>query len=144
MVRSSILDRFRPVGAPGPAGPVGVPSTDVPGYVTELAPVFAALEADIDRERSEVQDAHERAAEILAHARSSAAAEIARARRDAAADRAAAAATVTEAAAHENALLLADAQEAAHALESSSATRLPIVARTVVERILRDHLGEAR
>lgn len=144
MARSSILDRFRPVGAPGPAGPVGVPSTDVPGYVTELAPVFAALATDIDRCRSEVRDAHRRADAAVAQARTEAAAEVARARLDATAARAAAAAAVTEAAALDDARMLATAREAAHAIGSSSTARLPGVVDQVVDRLLRDQLGEAR
>ena len=43
MARLSILDRFRPVGAPGAAGPVGVPAADDQGPAAEVAPVFAAL-----------------------------------------------------------------------------------------------------
>jgi hypothetical protein len=144
MARSSILDRFRPVGAPGPAGPVGVPSTDVPGYVTELAPVFAALTTDIDACRSVVRDARQRAEAAVARARADAAAEIARARREAPAARAAAATAITEAAAHDDARVIAAAQEAARAIGSSSTTRLPGLVRDVVERLLRDQLGEAR
>jgi regulator of protease activity HflC (stomatin/prohibitin superfamily) len=144
MARSSILDRFRPVGAPGPAGPVGVPSTDVPGYVTELVPVFAALDADIDRARGDVQEAQARATDAVARARADATAEIARARREAGAERAAAAAAVAEAAAQDDARLIVDAQEAADAISRSSAARLPGIVGTVVDRILLDHLGEAR
>ena len=144
MARSSILDRFRPVGAPGPAGPVGVPSTDVPGYVTELAPVFAELEADIDTCRSEVRDAHQRAAAAVAQARADAAAEVARARREAAAARAAAAAAVTESAAQDDARVIASAQEQARVIGASGTTRLPGVVRQVVDRLLQDLLGEAR
>ncbi len=144
MARSSILDRFRPVGAPGPAGPVGVPSTDVPGYVTELAPVFAALAADIDGSRSEVQDACQRASAAVAHARADAAAVVARARRESAADRAAAAAAVTAAAARDDTQVIAAARAAAAAIGSSSTTRLPGVARAVVDRLLQDQLGRAR
>lgn len=144
MARSSILDRFRPVGAPGPAGPVGVPSTDVPGYVSELVPVFAALDADIDRAREDVQEAQTWAADAVARARADATAEVARARRDAGAERAAAAAAVAEAAAQDDARLIVEAQEAADAIARSSVERLPGIVGAVVERILHDHLGEAR
>ncbi len=144
MARSSILDRFRPVGAPGPAGPAGVPSKDVPGYVTELAPVFAELATDIEACRSLVEDARRRAEAAVGQARADATAEIARARREAPAARAAAAAAVTEAAAQHDAFAIAAAQEAGRAIESSSTARLPGLVRDVVERLLRDQLGEAR
>src|SRR5674476_1314795 len=48
MARVNILDRFRPVGAPGPAGLAGVPAADEQGPAAELAPVFAALAADVE------------------------------------------------------------------------------------------------
>lgn len=144
MARSSILDRFRPVGAPGPAGPVGVPSTDVPGRVTELAPVFAALSPDIDACSAAVRDARQRAEAAVARARANAAAEVARAHREAPAARAAAAAAVTEAAAQHDARVIATAQETARSIGSSGTALLPALVREVVERVLRDRLGEAR
>ena len=45
MALLSILDRFRPVGAPGPAGPVGVPPTDDQGPAAELAPAVGRQRA---------------------------------------------------------------------------------------------------
>src|ERR1019366_3273449 len=57
MARPNILDRFRPVGAPGPAGPAGVPAADDQGPAVELAPVFDALAADVQACRTLVAEA---------------------------------------------------------------------------------------
>jgi hypothetical protein len=83
MTWHSILDRFRPAGAPGPVAPAGVPAQDATGPRSELAPVFAALQPDVQdaesrastaRARAAVitEDAHRRAAELLAEARAGA------------------------------------------------------------------------
>ena len=46
MARPNMLDRFR-AGAPGAAGPAGVPASDDLGPVAELSPVFSALSDDV-------------------------------------------------------------------------------------------------
>ena len=79
MTLLSILDRFRPAGAPGSVGVVGVPAVDNMGPASELAPVFAALEPEVaacaeqvaaarNAARSSIDAAHEHAAALLAEA----------------------------------------------------------------------------
>jgi len=57
MARPNILDRFRPVGAPGAASPAGGPASDTLGPAAELVPVFAALADDVESCRTLVEDA---------------------------------------------------------------------------------------
>lgn len=66
MERLKILDRFRPAGAHGPAGVVGVPATDSIGPATELAPVFAALADDVTACSELVEKAQNQAKSTLA------------------------------------------------------------------------------
>ncbi|MFF3039481.1 hypothetical protein, partial [Arthrobacter citreus] len=99
MARPTILDRFRPVGAPGPSGPVGVPSTDQEGPDAELLPVFASLQPDTAEGRSQVEAAAARARDLLAEARRQADAEVAQARLDSGSVRARAAEEVSQQAA---------------------------------------------
>jgi hypothetical protein len=79
MTLLSILDRFRPAGAPGHVGVVGVPALDDAGPASELAPIFAALEPDVaacaeqvdaarSAARASIDAAHVRAAALLAEA----------------------------------------------------------------------------
>jgi hypothetical protein len=91
MARSTILDRFRPAGVPGPAGPVGVPATGEQGPAAELAPVFAALAADVKTCRKMVEEAQRDADGALSSAREQAAAIMAQTRLDEGAERASAA-----------------------------------------------------
>jgi vacuolar-type H+-ATPase subunit H len=83
MAWQSILDRFRPTGAPGPVAPAGVPSQDATGPRTELTPVFAALAGDVAaadaretqalaRSAALVEEARRRAATVLSEARTAA------------------------------------------------------------------------
>src|SRR5450756_2853427 len=74
MARLSILDRFRPVGAPGPAGLAGVPAADEQGPAAELAPVFAALAADVESCHRLVEEARQEADGALVRAHEQAAA----------------------------------------------------------------------
>ncbi|HEX5332911.1 MAG TPA: hypothetical protein VFW79_09735 [Cellulomonas sp.] len=141
MARLSILDRFRPVGAPGPAGPVGVPAVDEPGHAAELAPVFAALTADVESCRRLVEEAQQQAEATLADARAEAAAIISRARLDEPAARADAAAAVEQAASADDERTLQTAHDAATALRESGSARLPAAVRLVVDRLLADQLA---
>ncbi|HEY3259730.1 MAG TPA: hypothetical protein VGJ95_05585 [Pseudonocardiaceae bacterium] len=86
------LERLRPVGAPGAAGPAGVPADRSAEIAAELEPVFAALadvEVELRRERDtgEAEAARrrrraaERSVEILAEARRAAESERPRSRR---------------------------------------------------------------
>src|SRR5665811_2240014 len=97
MARSNILDRFRPVGAPGPAGPAGVPAADDQGPAVELAPVFEALAADVQACRRLVDEARREAEAALSLAHERGAAIIAQARLDAVTERVSAAARVEQA-----------------------------------------------
>lgn len=140
MARSNILDRFRPAGAPGPAGPVGVPATGDQGPAVELAPVFAALGADVESCRRMVDEARREADGELSSAVEEAAAVIARARLDEGAERARAAARVEQAASAQDAQLLARARKDADDLERSRTALLPGLVRTVMDRLLSEQL----
>jgi len=140
MARSSILDRFRPAGAPGPAGPVGVPATGEQGPAVELAPVFAALAPDVESAGQMVQEARREADGTLSDALAEAAAIRARARADEGAERARAAARVEQEAAARDAELLALARKEADELEQARTALLPGAVRKVMERLWSEQL----
>jgi len=140
MARSSILDRFRPVGAPGPAGPVGVPATGEQGPAVELAPVFDALAPDVESCRQLVQEARREADGALSDALEEAAAIVARARLDEGAERARAVAQVEKDALARDAELLARARQEADDLERSRTALLPGAVRQVMERLWSEQL----
>ena len=141
MARPNILDRFRPVGAPGPAGPAGVPGAGEQGPAVELAPVFAALSQGVESCRTLVEEARREADAVLSRAQEQAAAIIAQARLDAGAERARAAARVEQAASKRNALLLAQARKEADDLEDAGMAQLPGGARKVIDNLLSQYLG---
>ncbi|MER1995293.1 MAG: hypothetical protein ABTA24_02175 [Arthrobacter sp.] len=143
MARPTILDRFRPVGAPGPSGPAGVPSTDQEGPDAELLPVFAALQPDTDQGRALVEGAAEQARKMLAEARQQADAEVAQARLDAGAVRARAAEEVFDQAAAQEKELLAQAARRADQLSRAAQSRLPELAAEIAGSIIQDYLGGA-
>ncbi len=139
-----VLYRFRPTGAPGPAGPAAVPADRSTDRAVELEPVFDLL-ADIESRCAAVREGavhdaevrRERAAEgarrLLADARSRAAGE-----------RAAAAARVAARAAGESAATVEAARSDADRLLVRATGRTPgCVARLVaeVETVL-DHAPE--
>lgn len=133
-----LLSRFRPAGAPGPAGAAGVPVDRRQALAAELAPVFAAL-APVEAECERLRDGARRAAA----AREAAAAEqarvmVAQARNEAPAQRAAAAAAVQEAAAAELAQLEANAAAEAEEVRRQTAQRLPGLVAQVVARVRAD------
>ena len=140
MARPNILDRFRPVGAPGPAGPAGVPVSDDQGPAAELAPVFAALAADVESCRKLVEEAQREADGQLARAHERAAAIIAQARLDAGAERAGAAARVELAAAEQDALLRAQALQKADDLEEAGTALLPGTVGRVIDKLWSEQL----
>jgi len=140
MARSSILDRFRLAGAPGPAGPVGVPVTGEQGPAVELAPVFAALAPDVESSAQMVQEARREADGVLSDALEDAAAIMARARLDEGAQRARAASRVEEDALARDAELLARARQEADDLERSRTALLPGAVRQVMERLWSEQL----
>lgn len=141
MARPTILDRFRPVGAPGPSGPAGVPSTDQEGPDAELLPVFAALQPDTDEGRAQIQAAAVQARNLLAEARRQADAEVAQARLDSGSVRARAAEEVAQQAAAQEQEMLAQARNRAEQLSRSAQERLPALAAKIAESIARDYLA---
>ena len=140
MARVNILDRFRPVGAPGPAGLAGVPAADEQGPAAELAPVFAALAADVESCHRLVEEARQEADSALVRAHEQAAAILAQARLDAGAERARAAARVEHAASKRDALLLSQARKEADNLEEARTALLPATVRKVIDNLLSEQL----
>ncbi|WP_427174856.1 hypothetical protein [Arthrobacter sp. 92] len=136
MARLSILDRFRPVGAPGPAGPAGVPAADNQGPAAELAPVFTALAADVARCAALVEEARLSAEEDVARARTQAAAILSQARLDAGAERAKAASRIEQEASERDGQLLEQARHEAAALEESGLALIPAVVSKVIGTLL--------
>ena len=88
------LRRFRPMGAPGGAGPVGVPVDTRSGPPAELVGVFEALDGVIDDCRRIREEAEQEATELIAAADREAGQLVADARSQAAAERATAAASI--------------------------------------------------
>ncbi len=129
-----ILERLRPVGAPGRAVASGVPADRVTELAAELEPVLARLAA-VQQRCDQIRSA----AAVEADRRSRAAAEQARqvlieAQRTAEAERAAAAAQVAHALEAEAASLRQVAEQAAAATRALAATRLDgLVARVVAD-----------
>lgn len=136
MARLSILDRFRPVGAPGPAGPSGVPAADNQGPAAELAPVFAALAGDAASCAALVEEARLKAEGNMTQARAQAAAILSRARLEAGAERARATARVEQAASERDTALLEQARHDAAALEKSGLALIPAVVGKVIDALL--------
>ena len=141
MARNSLLDRFRPVGAPGPAGPAGVPASDDEGPAAELIPVFEALDPDLDTARQLTADAEAEARKTVATARRQAAALVEQARLDSAAVRADTAARVSADAARSDEGMLRQAREEAGGLRSRGESRVPQLASEIVADLVSDLLG---
>ncbi|WP_298228108.1 hypothetical protein [Gryllotalpicola sp.] len=132
MPRLDFLDRFRPVGTPGPAGPVGIPTNEATGPAAELAPVFAALIATFATNEQLVADARTAGAARIEAARRQAAGLVAAAQQDAPAARADAAARVVEQADRNAVAELAAAQDEAGRITAAAAARRDrLVARAV-------------
>ncbi|WP_315915118.1 hypothetical protein [Arthrobacter sp. lap29] len=136
VARLSILDRFRPVGAPGPTGPSGVPAVDDQGPAMELTPVFAALAADVKAGELLVEEARRQAEHDVAAARTQAAAMVSQARLDASAARAEAAAQVQREAQERDSRAMDQAALEANALEESGLARIPAVVAKVIDTLL--------
>lgn len=136
MARLNILDRFRPVGTPGAAGPAGVPAADDQGRAAELAPVFAALAGDLAACEALIAEARLSAEGEVARAREQAAAIVADARLDAGAARARAAARLEQEASKRDAQVLEQARQEAAALEKTGQARLPAVVSEVIDNLL--------
>ncbi len=138
MPQSNILDRFRPVGAPGPVGPAGVPGTQDRGPWGELAPVFSALAPDIEAARTLVEQAEKDAADMLARARDEASALLAQSQLSARSARAEAAARVAKENTDRDEALLAHARHEAEVLATTGTAQIPVMTRTVVDRMLEE------
>ncbi|MBP3044384.1 hypothetical protein KKR91_07165 [Arthrobacter jiangjiafuii] len=143
MARNSLLDRFRPVGAPGPAGPAGVPATDDQGPAAELVPVFEALDPTIRQAQELTKDASTRAAETVAQARTQAAAMVEQARMDSGAVRAQAIAEVSQEARTADEEMLRAADDEAAELKRRGESRIPQLAAVIVADLVQDLLGNA-
>lgn len=141
MARNSLLDRFRPVGAPGPAGPAGVPAGDDEGTAAELIPVFEALDPDIQASTDLSADASGRAQQTVAEARQQAAALVEDARMNSGAVRAEAAARVSRETEQQDAQALEAARDEAAALERAGGSRVPELASAIVADLVSDLLG---
>lgn len=140
MARNSLLDRFRPVGSPGPAGPAGVPATDDQGPEAELVPVFEELDPTIRQAQDLTDAASARAADTVARARTQAAALVEQARMDSGAVRASAAEKVSgEAEAADQEMLRQAAEEAAE-LKRRGESRVPELAAAIVADLVQDLL----
>ena len=136
MALLSILDRFRPVGAPGPAGPVGVPPADDQGPAAELTVVFAALEPYVELCRRLVDEARAEAEHALPRARDEASAILAQARLAAGAARARAAAHVEQTASQQDERLRRLATVQAAELAEAGSQRMPDLVADIVDTIL--------
>ncbi len=111
MARSrSILERFRPVGTPGPAARPGVPADRVTELSAELQPVLSALDDTVEEARRIRTEASADAERLRREGTDRARSVLSQARRDAEAERADAAARVTERADRESADRLAAAE----------------------------------
>lgn len=143
MARNSLLDRFRPVGAPGPAGPAGVPATDNQGPEAELLPVFEALDPTVRETEALTTDAVKRAAQSVKQAREEAAAMVEKARMESGAVRAEAAAAVSREAAAADEEMLQRARDEADEIKRRGESRVPQLAAVIVADLVRDLLSSA-
>lgn len=120
-----LLYRFRPAGAPGVAGPAGVPVDRVSDLAAELAPVLASVEPLQQRCAEIVAAARQEAAQVLAAESGTARAVVARARAGSDAERAAAAAQVRQRWDREAGDLLTAAEEDAARIRRHAAAVQP-------------------
>ncbi|HEX6198152.1 MAG TPA: hypothetical protein VFZ37_19735 [Jiangellaceae bacterium] len=139
MALQDLLNRLRPVGAPGPAGPVAVPAEEEDRAAAELAPVFAALAETAAEADAVRRSATDRAAATTAEAEREAASLVANATSRASAERAAAAARVHASGEEEAAALLAEAKQQAARLKEDSGPRLDELTDLVIAN-LREHI----
>ncbi|PKQ14384.1 MAG: hypothetical protein CVT68_12150 [Actinobacteria bacterium HGW-Actinobacteria-8] len=141
MTLLSILDRFRPAGAPGHVGVVGVPALDDTGSASELAPIFAALEPDVAACAEQVAAARSAARASIHAAHESAATLLAEARLRADAARAEAESAVHDEATAGDAALLTDAREEVARVEVLGQGRAAALAPRLAEAIVDPRTG---
>lgn len=135
------LYRLRPAGAPGPAGPAGVPADRRADAEQELAEIFAALaatEAECADIRSRAEWEADRSVE---RAQRMAGAVVARTRVTATAQRADAAATAAQSMHGRIEEILAQAEEEADRVRQMSERRTPILLPRIVDRA-RQEIGD--
>lgn len=130
-----LLNRLRPVGAPGPAGPVAVPAEEEDRAAAELAPVFAALADTVAQTDALRAAATERAAATTAESEREAGTLVANATSRAAGERAAAAARVQASGADEAAALLDEAKRQSTRLRAGSEPRLDELTEIVITNL---------
>lgn len=135
MALQDLLNRLRPAGAPGPAGPVAVPAEEEDREAAELAPVFTALAETVDDTEAVRAAGADRAAAITAEAEKEAAALVANATSRAPGERAAAAARVHEAGDDEAAALLTEAKRQAAQLKADSGQHMDELTEIVIANL---------
>ena len=132
-----LLARFRPVGAPGPAAPAGVPVDRVAELDRELQPVFDVLAATEDEALRIRATAAAEARRRAAAAAEQAQAIVDAARRDAEVRRAEAAAAVLHQGELEAAASRSAAEREAAELTARAQHRLPDLVAQVVDAVRR-------
>ncbi|KHL04220.1 hypothetical protein [Sinomonas humi] len=137
MARSNFLDRFRPVGSPGPAARSGVPAMDAVGPDAELGVVFGALAPELEQAEALVNDAQRESEQVLAVARTAADDVLSHARLESPAARRRSYEAVLAAAAQEDSRLEEQASAEAAELERSGQDRIPATVQRLIERIFR-------
>ncbi|MEA5456825.1 hypothetical protein SPF06_19050 [Sinomonas sp. JGH33] len=142
MPRSNFLDRFRPVGSPGPAARTGVPGTDVVGPAAELARAFASLRSDVEGTRASVEEARHQAERELDAARTAAEAVVAQARLTSESSRRAAYDRVLAASAQDDARLVLAAEARAEQITQTGRERLPAAVHQIIEALLAEAVQE--
>jgi hypothetical protein len=136
-----VLDRFRPIGAPGAATAAGVPVDRRAGVEAELEPVFEALAPTTARARRITSRAESWADDIVAEANKRAAEALADARMRAPALRADAASRTTALAAADAETIAADAAvRSAQVAAEAAATRQSLI-EMVIDRLRSDIAG---
>jgi hypothetical protein len=143
MALSDLLQRLRPAGAPGAAGPVAVPAEEEDATALELAPVFDAL-APVLAECAAIRSAAERAgADEVARARREAEALLADAAARAPGERAAAATRIHRSGDAEAEEVLATALAEAERLRAAGQQRLAELTDLVISNIRAGLVGAA-
>ncbi len=135
MTLSDLLQRLRPAGAPGPAGPVAVPTEDEDAAAAELAPVFEVLAPVLAEYEAIRSAAEEEAEEEIARGHRDAARLVAEASERSSAERAAAATRVRRSGDVAADALLADAEAAAERLRREGRGRLGELTERVVANV---------
>lgn len=142
MPLSNFLDRFRPIGAPGPAARTGIPAKDAVGPAAELGPVFAALAREVDRGHARVDEARRQAEQAIEQARTAAEATLARARLGTGTARRAAYDRVLTAAAQDDARVAEASAERAERITQAGRERIASTVAATIEGLLAEAVGE--